>query len=124
MGQLKSPWPQGWTGPEKLRTDCGVSPSSERVKKETQEKDAKVRYSYDGFWTTQHPVAKAFSKDWLKAHLEIIPYCWDMAKLAFSISKLCVFTIAMGTLGRAVVDAAQLYAYTRFVNEVQSFLII
>ena len=38
--------------------------------------------------------------------------------MAISVSRLSVATITFGTLGRAIVDAAQLYAYTRFVNEV------
>lgn len=38
--------------------------------------------------------------------------------MALSVSKLNVAIVALGTVGRAVVDAAQLYAYTRFVNEV------
>jgi len=38
--------------------------------------------------------------------------------MALSVSKLNVAVVTFGTVGRAVVDAAQLYAYTRFVNEV------
>ena len=77
-----------------------------------------VRYTYDGFWTTQHPAAKAFSVDWFKTHFTMIPYCWEMLVMASTVSKISVITVVLGTVGRAFVDAAQLYAYTRFVNEV------
>jgi hypothetical protein len=77
-----------------------------------------VRLSNDGFWTTQHPAAKPFSVEWFRIHVGMIPYVWAMIKMALSVSKLSVAVVALGTVGRAVVDAAQLYAYTRFVNEV------
>jgi hypothetical protein len=79
-----------------------------------------VRLSNDGFWTTQHPAAKAFSVEWFRIHLAMIPYFWAMIRMAMSVSKLSVAIVGFGTVGRAVVDAAQLYAYTRFVNEVPS----
>lgn len=90
----------------------------EKPKASATKDSPKVRYSNDGFWTTQHPAAKAFSIEWFKIHVVMIPYCWAMFRMAVSVSRLSVITIILGTLGRAVVDAAQLYAYTRFVNEV------
>jgi hypothetical protein len=120
MGVLRDPLSQGWMRPQELRTDFPISPTPEKTKKVTPEKSPEVRFSYDGFWMTQHPTAKAFSRDWFSAHLSMVPYCWDMIKMAFVVSKFCVVTVTLGTLGRAVVDAAQIYAYTRFVHEVQS----
>jgi hypothetical protein len=90
----------------------------EKPKVSVTEESPKIRYSNDGFWTTQHPAAKAFSIEWFKTHIVMIPYCWAMLKMATSVSRLSVAKIALGTVGRAIVDAAQLYAYTRFVNEV------
>jgi len=90
----------------------------EKPKASVTQESPKVRYSNDGFWTTQHPAAKAFSIEWFRTHLVMIPYCWAMLKMAISVSRMSVITITLGTLGRALVDAAQLYAYTRFVNEV------
>ena len=90
----------------------------EKPKVSVAEEVPKIRYSNDGFWTTQHPAAKAFSVEWFKTHIVMIPYCWAMLKMAISVSRLSVAIIALGTVGRAIVDAAQLYAYTRFVNEV------
>jgi hypothetical protein len=85
-----------------------------------QQEKSKARYSYDGFWTTKLPAATAFSFEWFKTHSVVIPYCWSMLKMALSVSKWDVFVIMFGTIARAVVDAAQLYAYTRFVTEVRS----
>ena len=90
----------------------------EKPKVPATEEAPKVRYSDDGFWTTQHPAAKAFSIEWFRTHIVMIPYCWAMLKMAISVSRLSVATITLGTVLRAIVDAAQLYAYTRFVNEV------
>jgi hypothetical protein len=82
-------------------------------------RDPDVRYSNDGFWTTQHPSAKPFSFEWFNVHISMFPYFWEMFKMAISVSKAGVVTIIFGTIARAFVDAAQLYAYTRFVNEVR-----
>lgn len=90
----------------------------EKPKLPASDEAPKIRYSNDGFWTTQHPAAKAFSIEWFKTHIVMIPYCWAMLKMAISVSRLSVATISLGTVGRAIVDVAQLYAYTRFVNEV------
>ena len=82
------------------------------------EKPPKIRYSNDGFWTTQHPATTAFSIEWFKTHLVVLPYCWEMLKMSLAVSRWSCFIITFGTLARALVDVAQLYAYTRFVNEV------
>jgi hypothetical protein len=100
------------------RRDRLFTKPMEKPKTPVSEDSPKVRYSNDGFWTTQHPAAIAFSIEWFRTHLVMIPYCWAMLKMAMSVSKMSVITITLGTLGRALVDAAQLYAYTRFVNEV------
>ena len=85
---------------------------------EALKEPSNVRFSNDGFWTTQHPAAKPFSFEWFRIHVGMIPYVWAMIKMALSVSKLSVVVVALGTVARAIVDAAQLYAYTRFVNEV------
>jgi len=90
-------------------------PSARMAKVENK---PKVRYSDDGFWTTQHPDATAFSIEWFKFHLAMVPYCLELLRMAYSVSSSCLLTVAVGTIVRAFVDAAQLYAYTRFVNEV------
>jgi hypothetical protein len=90
----------------------------EHPRSPVKEEAPKVRYSNDGFWTTRHPAATAFSVEWFKTHFVMVPYCWAMLNMALSVSKFSVALIALGTVGRALVDAAQLYAYTRFVNEV------
>jgi len=87
------------------------SPSAEKV--------PKIRYSNDGFWTTQHPATTAFSIEWFKTHLVVLPYCWEMLKMSLTVSRWSCLIITFGTLARALVDVAQLYAYTRFVNEVR-----
>lgn len=99
--------------------DRSTSIPMEKPKISTTEGAPKVRYSDDGFWTTQHPADKAFSVEWFKTHLAMIPYCWEMLKMAISVCRLSVVTIALGTLARAFVDSALLYSYTRFVNEVR-----
>jgi hypothetical protein len=98
--------------------DRATSKPMEKPKVSTTEPNPKVRYSDDGFWTTQHPADKAFSIEWFKTHLAMIPYCWEMLRLAISVSRISVVKIALGTLARACVDSALLYSYTRFVNEV------
>ena len=107
-------------GPEEIPKVPQEKPEIPQENPKAPEENPKVRFSYDGFWTTQHPTAKAFSKEWFQAHLAMVPYAWDMVKMAFSVSKMCVFTVGLGTLGRALVDGAQLFAYTRFVHEVRS----
>jgi hypothetical protein len=122
MGQIKQP------AAPPVRESHGTGPKDRPVAREMiKEKVAavdtdkpKVRYSYDGFWTTQHPDTTAFSIEWFKIHFSMIPYCWVMLKMALSVSKASVLIVAMGTVCRAIIDAAQLYAYTRFVNEVRA----
>jgi hypothetical protein len=115
MGQIKDPLRQKR---DNKANDCTPIIPMEKPKTCPDKKNPNLRYSDDGFWTTTHPIAKAFSKEWFKTHLSMIPYCWAMFKMAISVSKISVATIVFGTIARAIVDAAQLYAYTRFVNEV------
>jgi hypothetical protein len=122
MGQIRHRGPESWIKHGNLERDCVLPIAMEKPKEKPQGSKKKegpgVRYTYDGFWTTQHPAAKAFSVDWFKTHLTMIPYCWEMLVMAATVSKISVITVILGTVGRAFVDAAQLYAYTRFVNEV------
>jgi hypothetical protein len=82
------------------------------------EKSPKIRYSNDGFWTTQEPASTAFSIEWFRTHLVVLPYCWEMLKMCLTVSRWTCLVITAGTIARAFVDIAQIYAYTRFVNEV------
>lgn len=118
MGQVKGHPSFTCRKRDSRRRDRLFTKPMEKPKPSVAQESPKVRYSNDGFWTTQHPAAKAFSIEWFRTHLVMIPYCWAMLKMAISVSRMSVITITLGTLGRAVVDAAQLYAYTRFVNEV------
>ena len=118
MGQIKDRSPSAWKNHGTQGTERVYTILMEKEKKSSVEEKPKVRYSDDGFWTTQHPIARAFSVDWFKTHLAMIPYCWEMLRMAMSVSKMSVLIVSLGTVARAVVDAAQLYAYTRFVNEV------
>lgn len=121
MGQIRDrPFP--WKKRDTKRRDRVFTLPMEKPKtsapKESPKEPSNIRLSNDGFWTTQHPAAKPFSIEWFRIHVTMIPYFWAMIKMALSVSKLNVAIVALGTVGRAVVDAAQLYAYTRFVNEV------
>src|SRR5271169_915173 len=118
MGQVKGHPSFTCRKRDSRRRDRLFTKPMEKPKASVTQESPKVRYSNDGFWTTQHPAAKAFSIEWFRTHLVMIPYCWAMLKMAISVSRMSVITITLGTLGRALVDAGQLYAYTRFVNEV------
>jgi hypothetical protein len=124
MGQIRRQSPKTWTKHGTLGRDSILPVAMEKSQEKIQSSKAKdtpgVRYTYDGFWTTQHPAAKAFSADWFRTHFTMIPYCWEMAVMAARVSMISAMTVVLGTIGRAIVDAAQLYAYTRFVNEVSS----
>lgn len=118
MGQISKRLPEAWKkhGTKDSESLMPIAmPSAQMAKFEDQ---PKVRYSNDGFWTTQHPAATAFSLEWFKIHFAMVPYCLELLRMAYSVSSSCLLTVAVGTIVRAFVDAAQLYAYTRFVNEV------
>jgi hypothetical protein len=118
MGQISKRLPEAWKkhGTKDSESLMPIAmPSAQKAKVDDK---PKVRYSNDGFWTTQHPAATAFSIEWFKIHIAMVPYCLELLRMAFSVSKSCLLTVAVGTVVRAFVDAAQLYAYTRFVNEV------
>ena len=121
MGQIKDrpfPWKKRDTKRKNRAFTIPMEKPKSSAPKEPPKEHCNVRLSNDGFWTTQHPAAKPFSIEWFRIHATMIPYFWAMIKMALSVSKLDVAVVTFGTVGRAVVDAAQLYAYTRFVNEV------
>ena len=118
MGQIKHRVPRGRKSHGTGRRDLPLPVEMEKATEPAAQKSPKVRYSCDGFWTTQHPAAKAFTFEWFNVHMSMVPYFWAMLKLALSVSKQSVITIVLGTIFRAVLDVASLYAYTRFVNEV------
>jgi len=112
-----------WMRPADSRKGCAGSSDAASMKggrKPNSQNDENARYSYDGLWTTKLPASTAFSKEWFKEQTEATPYSWDMFKMAYAVSKVSVITVALGTIGRAVVDVLVLYVYTRFVNEVLS----
>ena len=121
MGQIRDRT-FAWKKRDTKRRDRAFTIPMEKPKssgpEEALKEPSNVRFSNDGFWTTQHPAAKPFSVEWFRTHVGMIPYVWAMIKMALSVSKLSVAVVALGTVARAIVDAAQLYAYTRFVNEV------
>jgi hypothetical protein len=106
------------------RRERAVAPRKEKPKISASKREApKDRYSDDGFWTTRLPAATAFSLEWFRTHFFMIPYSWSMLKMALSVSKWSVFVVLFGTIARALVDAAKLYASTRLVSQVQNRLI-
>ena len=125
MGQIKNrdrkfAWKKCDTQPRDRAFPVPMEKPKRSASEEPPKEASNVRFSDDGFWTTQHPAAKPFSLEWFRTHLGMLPYFWAMIKMALSVNKWSVAVVTLGTVGRAVVDAAQLYAYTRFVNEVYS----
>lgn len=118
MGQIRDT-PEPCTSPAAKRVNRNsMRPTSPSKKSNGTPRKPDVKISYDGFWTTQRPAAGPFSKEWFQTQFSVMPYWWAMIKLAMSVSKSCVAIVAFGTLGRALIDAAKLYANGRFVHEV------
>lgn len=125
MGQIKDGPRRLWsTDVDTKRRDRTSPPKMKKgpISSTSAKSDPKVLYTCDGFWTTQRPSARAFSIEWFKIHLSMAPYCWAMLKMAWSVGQQSVLTIIFGTICRAFLDVASIYAYTRFVNEVQLIL--
>jgi hypothetical protein len=120
MGQISKRLPEDWKRHGVKDSESLMPIGKPPAQKAKLEDKPKVRYFDDGVWTTQHPTATAFSLEWFQIHLAMAPYCLELLKMAFLVSKSCLLTVAVGTVVRAFVDATQLYAYTRFVNEVLS----
>jgi hypothetical protein len=119
MGRIKGKAQRIWNN-RGTRTHDSLSPlKMRRSAQSVVESRPKFRYTSDGFWTTQQPAAKAFSIEWFKIHISVLPYCWTMFQMAWSVSQAAVLTIGLGTIARALLDVASIYAYMRFVSEVR-----
>src|ERR1700753_3861130 len=92
MGQIWHQSPETWTKHGTLGAGSVLTVAMEKSREQRQTPKSKeipdVRYTYDGFWTTQHPAAKAFSAEWFKTQFTMIPYCWEMAVMATAVSKI------------------------------------